>query len=99
MKEISGSTDARHGGIKEAYLSVIDLTCTEQSLERVISWNEEACKVHKEFAGNVEEDQEKVNSGEAEESVDLGHGSLLLKVVEHGILGELHYGQVSQIES
>ena len=76
-------------GTQEAYLSIIDLARTEKRIKGIISWNKESCKVHEEFAGDVEEDQEKVDSDEAEESVDLRYGCLLFKVVEHRILGEL----------
>ena len=72
-------------------LGIICLACAEQGFHGVIPWNKEACKVDKEFSCDVEEDQEEVDSDEAEESIDLRHGGLLLEVVEHIILGKLQH--------
>lgn len=72
-----------------AYLGIINLACAEQRFERVISRDEEAGKVHKKLASNVEEDQEEVDPNKAKESVHLRDGGLLLKVVEHRVLGQL----------
>jgi hypothetical protein len=70
-------------------LSVIDLAGAEQGIQRVVSRNDEAGNVDEEGAGDVEEDEEEVESPEAEDHVDLGYGSLLLEVVEGGVFRQL----------
>jgi len=76
---LSGATD----------LSVINPAGTEQSAHGVVGRNDEAGSVHKELSSDVEEDQEEVQSTKAKDHVDLGHGSLLLEVVESIILRQL----------
>lgn len=44
-------------------LSVINLACAEQSLERVVTGNDESGNVDEEFSSNVEEDEEEVKAG------------------------------------
>jgi hypothetical protein len=44
----------------DTYLSVIGSASTEQSLKGVVSWKDESSSVDEELAGNVEEDEEKV---------------------------------------
>ena len=68
-------------------MRVIDFACTEERFKGVIAWNEKPCKVYEELASNIEEDQEKVDSDEAEEGIDLRYRGLLFEVVEHWILG------------
>lgn len=68
------------------YLSVINLAGTEKCFHRKVSWNRESRKVHKELASDIEEDQEEVDSDEAEESVNFGDRGLLLQVVKDRIL-------------
>lgn len=80
---------------KDAYLGIIDLARTEQSFQRIVSWDEEAGKIHKEFASDVKEDQEKVDADEAEKGVDLRNRSLLFEVVEHGVFGQLEKLRIS----
>ena len=80
---------------RDAYLSIIDLARTEQSFQRIVSWDEEPGKVDKKFASNVKEDQEKVDADEAEKGVDLRNRSLLFEVVEHGIFGQLERFSIS----
>jgi hypothetical protein len=70
-------------------LCVIDLARAEQRIERVIARNDEACEIDEKLAANVEEDEEEIESDEAEESVDLGNAGLLLEIVESWVLGEL----------
>lgn len=70
-------------------MGVIGLARGEQSLERVVTGNEETSKVDKELASDVEEDEEEVEGTETEDDVDLGDGALLLKVVEGRVLGQL----------
>jgi hypothetical protein len=70
-------------------VGVIGLARGEQSLERVVTGNEETSKVDEELASDVEEDEEEVEGTETEDDVDLGDGALLLKVVEGRVLGQL----------
>lgn len=71
------------------YLGIINCTCTEQSLQGIVSWDEEPGKVHKELASDIEEDEEKVDADKAEKGVDFRHRSLLFEVVEHMVFGQL----------
>lgn len=70
-------------------MGVIGLGLGEESLERVVTRDDEASKVDEELASNVEEDEEEVEGTETEDDVDLGDGALLLKVVEGRVLGQL----------
>ena len=70
-------------------MSIIDLVTAEQCFKRVVSGNDETGKVDEELASDVEEDEEKVETDEAEEDVDLGNAGLLLKVIEHRIPAKL----------
>lgn len=70
-------------------MGVIGFGLGEQSLERVVTRDDEASKVDKELASDVEEDEEEVEGTETEDDVDLGDGALLLKVVESRVLGQL----------
>lgn len=70
-------------------MGVIGLGLGEQSLERVVTRDDEASKVDEELASDVEEDEEEVEGTETEDDVDLGDGALLLKVVEGRVLGQL----------
>ena len=72
-----------------AYLGVVGLASAEEGIQGVVAWNNEASEVHKELSADVEEDEEKVNSHEAQESVDFRHRCLLLKVVQGWIFGQL----------
>ena len=82
---------------RDAYLGIINLARTEQSLQGIVSWNEEPGKVHEKLASNIEEDKEKVDADEAEKGVDLWHRSLLFEVVEHGIFGQLYHPFISTL--
>lgn len=73
----------------ETYLGVIRGTRREEGLEGVVAGEKETGKVDEELASNVEEDQEEVDSDQAEDHVDLGDIGLTLKVVEDRVLGEL----------
>ena len=77
------------------HLGVIDLARAEQSVQRVVAGNGEAGDVDEEGASDVEEDEEEVQAGEAEDGVDLGHRRLLLEVVEGGVFGQLDSARVS----
>lgn len=70
-------------------LGIVTLSDTEQGLERVVSWNHETSNVCKKLTADVEEDKEEVCRDKAEESVNLGHRGLLLKVVQGWVLREL----------
>jgi hypothetical protein len=72
-------------------LRVVNLAGAEESVQRVVAGNDETGNVDKEFAGDVEKDEEEGEAGEAEESVDLGDGRLLFEVVEGGVLGQLEH--------
>jgi len=61
----------------------------EQSLQGVVSRDDEACKVSEELAAEVEDDEEEVESGQSNGSVGFGHARLLLYVVQGGVLGKL----------
>ena len=74
---------------KQTHLRVILGPLCKERLERVVGGDQEARKVDQKLAGDVEEDQEKVDADQAEDSVDLGNGALALKVVEDGVFGEL----------
>jgi len=73
----------------DTYLSVIDLAGAEESGQRVVAGDNKARDVNEELAGDVEEDEEEVEGSKAQDRVDLGHRSLLLKVVEGGVLRQL----------
>lgn len=73
----------------KTYLCVIGLASGEQCVERVVARDDEAGQVNKEFTGNVEENQEGVNTDQTKDHVDLGDGGLTLKVVEDRVLGKL----------
>lgn len=70
-------------------LGVVDLAGAEQSLQGIVTRNDEACKVHQELATNIEEDKEEVETDQAKESIDLRHAGLSLEVVKDRVLGEL----------
>lgn len=76
-------------GTSFAYLGIVHFASAKQRFQRIISRDEEACKVHKELAGNVEEDKEEVKAQKPKKSIDLWHGGLLFEIVEHGVLRKL----------
>lgn len=57
---------------ENAHLSVIDLACAEQSVQRVVTRDDKPGNVDEELSSNVEEDQEEVETSETEDNVDLG---------------------------
>ena len=67
------------------YLSIVTFASTKQRLERVISRDNKTGDIHKEFTGDVEENEEKVDSDEAKEGVYFRNGGLFFQVVEHRI--------------
>lgn len=78
-------------------LSIVGLVRGEESVQRVVCRDDETSSVHKELAGNVEEDQEEVEGAEAENNVDLGDVGLLLKLLQLRVLGQLLV-QLGQVE-
>jgi hypothetical protein len=86
---------ATGAGNRGTHLSIIDLACAEQCVQRVVAGNHKAGDVDEEGAGNVEEDEEKVQADETEDRVDLGHRRLLLEVVQGGVFGQLDSARVS----
>lgn len=71
------------------HLRVIRSSGGEQSVQRVVGRDDETRQVNQELAGDVEENEEEVDSDQAEDHVDLGDGGLTLQVVEDGVLGQL----------
>jgi hypothetical protein len=82
-----------------SYLSVVDLGSGEQSVQRVVTGDDESSNVDKELASDVEEDEEEIEASEAEDGVGLRDGGLLLEVVEGGVLGKLENTAVSEQDS
>ena len=74
-------------------MSVVNLACAEQSIQRVVPWDDKSSNIDEELASNVEKYEEEVDSGESQEGVHFGDRCLLLKVVEYGVLGKLHVGR------
>lgn len=70
-------------------LRIVRLARGEQSLEGEVSRNDEAGKVGQELTSQVEDNEEEVKSRNADNSIGLGHTSLLLEVAEDRVLGEL----------
>lgn len=70
-------------------LSVILLVGSEESGQGVVAGNDETSKVGQELAAQVEDDEEKVESANADGGVGLGDARRLLEVVKGGVLGEL----------
>lgn len=76
-------------------LGVILLRVGKQGAQRVVARNDEARKVCEELAANVENDEEEVESSEADDGIGLGNAQLLLEVVQGGVFGELCNSSVS----
>ena len=70
-------------------LGIVALSDAEQSLQRVVSWEQESGDVGKKLTSDVEEDKEEIRCDKAKERVNLGNRSLLLQIVQSRILGEL----------
>ena len=67
----------------------------EERLKRVVGRQREASSVDEKLSGDVEEDEEEVESAETEDDVDLRDGRLLLEVGEGWVFGELPGKKVS----
>ena len=89
MSAIVKKSEARDipNNTKKPYLGIIGLACTKQCLHRIVAWNYESCKIDEEFAANVEEYKEEVDTDQTKEGIDLWYRGLLLKVIEHRVLG------------
>lgn len=74
---------------QNSYLGVILSAGGEEGLEGVVSREKETSKVDKELSGNVEENQEEVNSNKAKDDINLGDVRLALKIGKDRVLGEL----------
>ena len=70
-------------------LRIITLVRAEERFERVVSRDDEARDVNKEFAGDVKEDEEEVERAQAKYQVYFRYRGLLLEVVERRIAGKL----------
>jgi len=70
-------------------LGVIGTTCSEQGMQRVVSWNGKANSIDEEFGGDVEEDEEEIKTSKTEDYIDLGDAGLLLEVIHEFVLAEL----------
>lgn len=70
-------------------LRVVILVIGEESIQRIVARQDKASKVCEELATEVEDDEEKVQGGQADDCVRLGNTSALLKVVQGGVLGQL----------
>jgi hypothetical protein len=62
----------------------------EESTERVVAGNDETSQVGQKLASEVEDNEEEVESADTDGGIGLGNTSLLLEVVEGGVLGELY---------
>ena len=67
----------------------------EERLKRVVGRQREASSVDEKLSGDVEEDEDEVESAETEDDVDLRDGRLLLEVGEGWVFGELPGKKVS----
>lgn len=70
-------------------MGVIVFAGCEESFQRVVARDDEARQVGQELTGKVEDDEEKVESGQTDNGIGLGYTSLLLEVVEGRVLGQL----------
>ena len=61
----------------------------EEGVERVVARDDEAGKVGEQLAAEVEDDEEEVEGGDADDGVGLGDARRLLEVVEGRVLGQL----------
>ena len=62
----------------------------EESTKRVVARDDETSQVGQKLASEVENNEEEVESAETDGGIGLGNTSLLLEVVEGGVLGELY---------
>jgi hypothetical protein len=79
-------------------LGVVLLGIGEQGAQRVVARNHETGKVCEKLATDVEDDQEEVESSNADDGIGLGNTKLLLEIVKGGVFGELCTTYVSTEE-
>lgn len=70
-------------------LSIILLVVSEEGTKRVVARDDETSKVGQKLASEVEDNEEEVESADTDGGIGFGNTSLLLEVVEGGVLGEL----------
>jgi len=70
-------------------LSIIVLVVGKERSKRVVTGNDESSQVCQKLASEVEDNEEEVESANADGSIGLGDTSLLLEVVKGGVLGKL----------
>ena len=83
--EKESSRERRKVEYDGTYLGIVGFAGAEQRLHGVVTRDDEARDVDKELSGDVEENEEEVDSGKAEESIDFWYRRLFLEVVEHWI--------------
>lgn len=66
-------------------LCIIGFADTEQSLERIITRNDESGKIGKQLSSDVEKYEEKVGCEQAKEGVHLRYRCLLLEVIQNRV--------------
>ena len=76
-------------------MCVVNFAGAEQCFQGIVSGKDKTSEVDQEFAPNVKEDKEEVETDKAEESINLGNAGLLLKVIESGVFGELPWCQLA----
>lgn len=62
----------------------------EEGTKRVVAGDDETSQVGQKLASEVEDNEEEVESADTDGGIGLGNTSLLLEVVEGGVLGELY---------
>lgn len=62
---------------------------SEESVHGVVAGDDETGEVGEKLPTKVEDDEEEVESSNADGCVSLGNASLLLKLVQGGVLGQL----------
>lgn len=67
-------------------MSIIGFASSKEGAQRVVRGQDKPSGIYKELAGDVEEDEEEVHAGEAEECIDFRDRSLPLEVVEDFVL-------------
>jgi hypothetical protein len=65
-------------------------------MQRVVGGDHEANRVDEELSRDVEEDQEEVESSEAEDDVDLGHIGLPFEIIEEFVVRQLDPDMLAQ---
>jgi len=70
-------------------LGIIGLGRGEKGLQRIVPRNDEASDIGEKLTSQVENDKEEVQRGKADNRIGFGNRSLLLKVIERRIFGEL----------